>query len=187
VIDIRHATAADLDAVTAIYNDEVRESTTTMDTEPRDGPSRRRWFAEHASAAYPLLVAEVGGDLVGWGTLSPWSPRGGYARTVEASVFVRRGARHSGAGTALLGSLIEQARRAGHRVVLGRIEATNEASRRLALSLGFTSVGVMHRVGEKLGRVLDVELFEVMVGDGAGHDAPAGGCPANGSTPGESE
>lgn len=167
MIEIRQATAADLDAVTAIYNDEVRGSTTTMDTEPRDEASRRQWFAAHMSAAYPLLVAGVGGDLVGWGTLSPWSPRGGYARTAEASVFVRRGARHSRVGTALLVSLIEQARCAGHRVVLGRIEATNEASRRLALSLGFASVGVMHQVGEKFGRVLDIELFELMLGDGA--------------------
>lgn len=168
MIGIRHGTAADLDAITAIYNDEVRGSTTTMDTEPRGEAARQEWFAVHTSPAYPLLVAEVGGELVGWGTLSPWSPRGGYARTVEASVFVQRGGRHAGVGARLLGALIEQARHAGHRVVLGRIETSNEASRRLALSLGFTSVGVMHEVGEKLGRVLDVELFECVLGGKAG-------------------
>lgn len=167
MIEIRQATAADLDVVTAIYNEEVQGSTTTMDTEPRDEVSRRQWFAAHTSAAYPLLVADVGGDLVGWGTLSPWSPRGGYARTVEASVFVRRDARHGRVGTALLVSLIEEAQHTGHRVMLGRIEATNEASRQLALSLGFISVGVMHQVGEKFGRVLDIELFELMLGDSA--------------------
>jgi len=167
VIEIRQGTLADLGAVTAIYNDEVRGSTTTMDTEPRDAAAEREWFAAHASAAHPLLVVTVDGDVVGWGTLSPWSPRGGYARTVEASVFVRQGSRHGGVGTAILESLLEHARRAGHRVVLGRIEATNEASRRLALSQGFRSVGVMHQVGDKLGRVLDVELFELVLSDGA--------------------
>lgn len=163
---IRQATEADLDAATALYNEEVRGSTTTMDTEPRDEASQRQWFAAHTSDRYPLLVAEVGGDVVGWGTLSAWSPRGGYARTVEASVFVRCDARRSGVGATLLGSLVAQARRVGHRVVLGRIEATNEPSRRLASSVGFASVGVMHEVGEKLGRVLDVELFELLLGDG---------------------
>jgi len=170
VIEIRRARDADLGAVAAIYNDEVRSSTTTMDTRPRDDASQREWFAAHSSAAHPLLVAEAGGNVVGWGTLSPWSPRGGYARTVEASVFVRRGSRASGVGRALLASLVEHARTAGHRVVLGRIEATNDASKRLAMSLGFTSVGVMHRVGEKLGRVLDIELFELVLGDGRDAD-----------------
>jgi L-amino acid N-acyltransferase len=167
VIEIRQGAVKDLSAVTAIYNEEVCGSTTTMDTEPRGDTAQREWFAVHTSTAYPLLVAEVGGNLVGWGTLSPWSPRGGYARTVEASVFVRRGARRGGVGAALLAALIEQAQRAGHRVVLGRIEATNEASRRLVLSVGFASVGVMHRVGEKFGRVLDVEIFELMLVENA--------------------
>jgi len=165
VIEIRQGTLADLGAVTAIYNDEVRGSTTTMDTQQRDAAAEREWFAAHASAAHPLLVATTGGEAVGWGTLSPWSPRGGYARTVEASVFVRQGSRHGGVGSALLASLLEHAKRAGHRVVLGRIEASNEPSRRLASSLGFRSVGVMHHVGEKLGRVLDVELFELLLND----------------------
>jgi phosphinothricin acetyltransferase len=79
---------------------------------------------------------------------------------------VREDARGSGVGTALLAALIDRARDAGHRVIVGRIEAKNEPSRKLAMSLGFSSVGVMHAAGEKLGRVLDVEIFELLLGKG---------------------
>jgi len=162
-VTVRPAVAGDSADVKAIYDHEVRSSIATMDIEPRSEGAHREWFESHRAARYPLLVAEIGGRVAGWGILSPWSPRGGYARTVEASVFVRADTRRRGAGRALLSGLIEAARREGHRVMLGRVEASNEASLELARSLGFRSVGVMHRVGEKLGRVLDVELLELVL------------------------
>jgi L-amino acid N-acyltransferase YncA len=78
-------------------------------------------------------------------------------------VFVAEGHRERGVGRELLVALIDGARQARHRVILARVESTNEGSRRLARSLGFASVGVMHQVGEKFGRVLDVELFELLL------------------------
>jgi phosphinothricin acetyltransferase len=110
-----------------------------------------------------LLVAEVGGEIAGWGSLTAWSPRGAYARTAEGSVFVDARFRRAGIGEALLVEIVEAARRAGHRVILGRIEAGNESSRRMLGRCGFRSVGVMHAVGEKFGRVLDVEVFELVL------------------------
>ena len=163
MITIRPATEADLEAITVIYNREVEGTTNTLDTEPRDERLRRTWFGSHEAAAYPLLVAELDGLVAGWASLSPWSQRGGYARTVEASVFVAEGCRERGVGRELLVALIDAARQARHRVILARVESTNEGSRRLARSLGFASVGVMHQVGEKFGRVLDVELFELLL------------------------
>jgi L-amino acid N-acyltransferase YncA len=163
VIRIRPATEADLEAITVIYNREVETTTNTLDTEPRDERQRQAWFESHQAATYPLLVAELDGLVAGWASLSPWSQRGGHARTVEASVFVGRAHREKGVGRELLVALIDGARQARHRVILARIESTNEGSRRLARSLGFASIGVMHRVGEKFGRLLDVELFELLL------------------------
>jgi len=159
---IRPATNADAGAIAAIYSREAEARTTTMDTEPRDERWGREWIAAHATPAHPLIVAEDDG-VVGWASLSPWSPRRGYAKTVEASVFIREDARGRGIGQELLAALIERARGAGCRVVVGRIERTNAPSRRLAVSLGFASVGVMHEAGEKFGRLLDVEIFELLL------------------------
>jgi phosphinothricin acetyltransferase len=46
-------------------------------------------------------------------------------------------------------------------VILARIAEGNPASIRLHQSLGFERIGTMRRVGEKFGRVLDVELMQL--------------------------
>jgi L-amino acid N-acyltransferase YncA len=161
---IRSASFDELPALSAIYDHEVFHGTSTFDTEPRSPEAQQAWWASHQDHLYPLLVAvEPPSTVLGWGCLSPWSPRGAYARTVEGSVFVHADHRLRGVGRALLEAIVERARAASHRVVLGRIEASNEPSRKMLFKLGFSSVGVMHAVGEKFGRVLDVELFELVL------------------------
>jgi phosphinothricin acetyltransferase len=160
-VRVRIAVPADLDAICEIYNAEVESGTSTFDTEPREGDRAREWFDSHASDAYPILVAEEGGEVVGWASLSPWSDRGAYARTVEGSLFVRASDRGRGVGRELHDRLVERARRAGYGAFIARVERGNEPSRKLLLSRGFYSVGVMRRVGSKLGRMLDVEIFEL--------------------------
>ena len=160
---IGRAALADLDAVSAIYNEEVLHGVATFDTEPRTGAAAREWFDSHQNDAHPLVVAELDGTVAGWASLTAWSPRGAYSRTVEGSVFVDRRFRGSGVGAALLAEIVLASRRARHRVVLGRVEAHNDVSRRMLDRAGFRSVGVMHAVGEKFGRVLDVEVFELVL------------------------
>jgi L-amino acid N-acyltransferase YncA len=155
---------ADLPAVSEIYNHEVAQGISTFDTEPRDERSGREWYEAHQSPGYPLILAEEDGQVVAWATLSPWSPRGAYRHTVEGSLFVREGYRGKGVGTALTRELLSRAASAGHHVVLARVEATNRQSRALLLSHDFRSVGVMHEVGRKFRRWLDVELFELVIG-----------------------
>jgi len=162
-VKIRAARSSDIEAVNEIYNDEVARGTSTFDTEPRVGDRAREWFESHLSDTYPLLVAEEEGELLGWASLTPWSPRGAYGRTVEGSLFVRPGDRGRGIGRALNEALLKRARAAGHGVLIARIERGNVASRRLLLSSGFASIGVMRRVGEKFGKLLDVEMFELML------------------------
>ena len=160
---IREARRSDLEAITAIYNREVELSTSTFDTEPRDRARAGKWFEQHQSRAYPVLVADAAGKVVGWASLSPWSERGAYSRTAEGSLFVADGRREEGVGGALTTALIEWARSAGHGVLIARIESGNEHSRRLLLRSGFRSVGTMKRVGCKFGRLLDVEIFELQL------------------------
>jgi phosphinothricin acetyltransferase len=52
-------------------------------------------------------------------------------------------------------------------VVVARIEACNHESRALLLRNGFRTVGIMREVGRKFGRWLDVEVFELHLGDAA--------------------
>lgn len=159
---IRQAEEDDLPSITAIYNDEVENTAASFDTTPVDVDERRRWLEARDRARHPVVVADMGGEIAGWGALSPWSQKGAYARAAEVSVYVDRARRGAGVGRALLRDLIDRGRRAGLGVLITRIcTADGPESLRLHKSLGFQRIGTMRRVGEKAGRLLDVELLDL--------------------------
>jgi len=102
------------------------------------------------------------GEVVGWAAIGPWSPRGAYRRTGEVSVYVDPESRGAGTGTALLADLVSRARALPEiHVLLARIAQPNPASVAAHRAVGFRSFGTQRRCGEKLGRILDVELFDL--------------------------
>lgn len=159
---IRAATGADLPVILDIYNYYVAHSTCTYQIEPDTDEKRRDWFANRGSA-HPVTVAEMGGAVVAWASLSPWNPRGGYARTVEASIYVRHDLLRRGIGSALLADLIERAHALGHHAILGGVCTTQTASLALQERFGFRQVGCLREVGFKFGRWLDVALMELVL------------------------
>jgi len=160
VATLRPAVEADAEAIAAIYNDAVVTTTATFDTEARSLAAQREWLAEH-HAPYVVLVAVAAARVVGWASLSPWSDRRAYAETAEVSEYVGQGHRGAGVGTALLDGLIVHARSVPFHMLLARIADSNPASHRLHASRGFRVVGVMHEVGLKFGRRIDVALLEL--------------------------
>jgi L-amino acid N-acyltransferase YncA len=152
---VRLAAATDAEAIRAIYNVEVVESTVTFDLVPRSHDDQRAWLAAHAGA-HPAVVATDGSDVVGFGSLSPYKDRPAYATTVEDSVYVHRDHRGQGVGRLLLGELLSLATTHGFHAVIARIVGDHDASIALHRSCGFTLVGVEREVGRKFGRWLDV-------------------------------
>jgi len=158
---IRDARERDLVGIFEIYDREVLHGTATFDTTPRSQEQRLEWLREHRAPRRTVLVAAAGERILGWATLSAWSERCAYARAAEDSVYVAEDARGQGIAKALLEELKRRAQSTGVSVLLARIVEGNPASLRLHESVGFRTIGVMHRVGEKFGRVLDVQLLEL--------------------------
>jgi phosphinothricin acetyltransferase len=156
---LRLAIAADAEAVRGIYNAEVTETTVTFDLVPRSIDDQQRWLAEHAGA-HPAVVAEAAGEIVGFGSLSPYRSRPAYATTVEDSVYVHRGHRGSGVGRCLLDELVRLATAHGFHAIMARIVDGHAASIALHERCGFVLVGVEREVGRKFGRWLDVALMQ---------------------------
>ena len=153
----------DADAVRAIYNVEVLESTVTFDLVPRSLAEQVAWIDEH-SGGHPAIVAvDADGEVGGFASLSPYRPRPAYATTVEDSVYVRRDLRGRGVGRLLLGDLVDLARDHGFHSVVGRIVGDHEASIALHTACAFDQVGTEHEVGRKFNRWLDVILMQKML------------------------
>src|SRR5580658_9462272 len=89
---IRLAELADAEAIRAIYNVEVVDSTNTFDMVPRTRAEQEAWLEEHRGV-HPAVVATeaaaspedpgrrgAGGEIVlGFGSLSVFRERSGYA------------------------------------------------------------------------------------------------------------
>jgi phosphinothricin acetyltransferase len=161
-VTIRPATAADLDAINAIYNHYVEHSTCTYQTVPTTAEERRDWFEVHGPE-HPVIVAEEDGVMVGWGSLSRFHPRQAYCHSVEDSVYLHHEHQGRGHGSLLLGELLRLAKEIGHHTVLGGIDAEQKGSIALHAKFGFEKVSHLKEVGFKQGRWLDVIWMQKML------------------------
>ncbi len=158
-VAVRLAGADDAEAIRSIYNLEVTESTVTFDLVPRTLADQHAWLAEH-DGVHPAVVAETGGEVVGFGSLAPYRSRPAYSTTVEDSVYVRRDRQGTGCGRAILSELVGLGTTHGFHAVMARIVGGHEASIGLHRACGFELVGVEREVGRKFGRWLDVVLMQ---------------------------
>ncbi|MEM7272653.1 MAG: N-acetyltransferase family protein [Actinomycetota bacterium] len=158
-MQIRPATEADAEAICAIYNREVTESTVTLDLRPRSLDDQRRYIQDR-SGGLAVLVAEDDGVLLGFGSLSFYRDRPGYSTSVEDSVYVHRDHHGRGVGSRVLGGLVEVAGSHGFHAVFARIVGPQEASVALHERHGFTLVGIEREVARKFGRWHDVALMQ---------------------------
>lgn len=163
MLSTRPAVLADLEAITAIYNEAIVTTTATFDTEPKTRAEQEAWFDEHGEK-YPVMVAEQDGAVVAWASLSMWSDRCAYADTAEISLYVAPSARGQGIGTELTRAILAAGEQGGLHTVVGRVAGGNAASLRILEKLGFRHIGVMREVGRKFGKLLDVTLLQLIYG-----------------------
>ncbi|WP_314428034.1 GNAT family N-acetyltransferase [uncultured Microbacterium sp.] len=160
---IRDAEIADLDAITAIYNDAVLNTTAIWNDDPVPVEDRIAWHAERSARGYPVLVAVDGTGVLGYATFGDFRPHSGFRHTVEHSVYVRDGERGRGIGKALMIELIDRARRLGVHVMVAAVESGNTGSIVMHKRLDFMQVGRMPQVGAKFDRWLDLTLLQLVL------------------------
>ena len=160
---IRPATRNDVPAILAIYNDAVATTTATWDHEPVTLDDRLARFDAAQANGWALLVAEQAGRVVGWGAWAPFRAKVGWSKTMEHSVYLAPDARGAGMGRLIMEALIDAARAYGVHVLIGVLDASNEASVRLHERLGFVEVARMPQAGFKFGRWLDATFVQMIL------------------------
>ncbi len=156
---IRKAKISDLNGITEIYNDAIKNTVATFDLEPKTSEEQKIWFRNHGSKN-PILVAEHNGVIVGWAALSKYDDKPAYSDTVELSLYVKEEFQGQGIGKKLMEKIIEEGKKAGVHVILARITEGNKISTHLHEKFGFKHAGILKEVGFKFGKRLDVYLME---------------------------
>ena len=153
---VRDAEARDAAAIQAIYARHVSKGLASFEEVPPDAAEiAQRMRAVH-ELKLPWLVAETGGEVVGYAYASLYRARSGYRYTLEDSVYVREGAGGRGIGETLLRALVERCSHGPWRQMIAVIgDSANAASIALHRKLGFRHAGKLESVGFKLGRWVD--------------------------------
>lgn len=158
---VRDGTAADLPALTDIYNHYVLHTTATFDIAPFTVEGRRSWLMHYAQTGpHRLLVAAEEETVVGYATSSRFRAKEAYDTSVETTVYCHPEWVGRGVGSALYQRLFGVL--AGedlHRAYAG-IALPNDASLALHRKFGFAEVGTYHEVGRKHGAYWDVRWLE---------------------------
>jgi phosphinothricin acetyltransferase len=159
---VRDATPADLPAMAAIYDEEVRTSVATFDTEPRGAAYLGEKLAA-TGGGNVVLVACAGEELLGYAFSGGFRPRPAYDGTKEVSVYLGAGARGRGLGRILYAALLARLDAAPEvHTQVAVIALPNDASVALHVGFGFERVGVLREVGHKLGRYVDTAWYQRM-------------------------
>jgi len=155
----RHA-----EAILAIFNEAILNSTALYDYKPRTMEMITAWFDAKSKAKYPVIgIENDSGDLMGFGSYGTFRAWPAYKYSVEHSVYVEARFRGRGVGKRVLQEVIAAAEGQGYHVLVGGIDATNSVSIRLHQALGFSYCGTVRQAGFKFGRWLDLLFYQLIL------------------------
>ena len=152
-MSIRLAQLGDLPRIVGIYNQAIQTKHSTGDLQPVRIDDRMAWFSEHPPEKYPIFVAEEGGQVVGWCSLSAYRlGRAAFHHTAEISYYIDFTHHRRGIGSALIEHTIATCPALQIRHLFAIVLEGNEASIRLLEKMGFEKWGYLPQVADFDGR-----------------------------------
>lgn len=163
--------ARDAAACAAIYAPNVESTPISFELVAPDAAEFARRIEKYA-ATHQFLVAEEGGEVVGYAYACRWRERSAYDWSVEVSVYVDPAHHGRGVGRALYAELFDRLRAQGFRSAVAGITLPNPASIGLHESMGFEPIGALRDIGWKNGGWHDVGYWQLALAPDA-EDPPS--------------
>jgi len=160
---IRNATPKDLPALLEIINHAILNTTAIYDYEPREYDQQKTWLDQMFNDGMPVVVAEVDGEVIGYGSYNIFRPKIGYKFSVEHSIYLNEKSRGMGVGSRILESLIQRARESGIHTMIAGIDAANRGSIEFHKKYGFVEKGYLKEVGYKFDQWLDLVFMQLLL------------------------
>lgn len=159
-IKIRDYQTADCPAILDIINDAILHSTALYDYNIRTLATQEAIFKEKLQKGFPVIVAEMNNEVVGFGYYSEFRFREAYKFTVEHSIYANKNAIGKGVGKLLLTELIERAKKQNLHTMIGVIDSENTNSITFHEKFGFEEVGFIKESGFKFDRWLHSVILQ---------------------------
>jgi L-amino acid N-acyltransferase YncA len=160
---LRPALAKDLDKILEIVNYSILNTTANYSYEVQNIEEQTKWFLNKQEKNLPVIVAEVDGNVVGYGSYGPFREKIGYKFTVEHSVYVIDNFIGKGVGSTILKELIVLAKQQNYHVMIGAIDASNSSSIAFHEKFGFVATGTLREVGYKFEHWLDLVFMQLLL------------------------
>jgi len=139
---IRLAVINDLPLIVEIYNQAIRSNTATGDMNEFTMEERVEWFNKFDPINFPIYVAELEDEIIGYATLSPYRPgRKAMNKIAEISFYLDYSNRGLGIGSALVGYVISDCERIGKETLLAILLDINTDSTTLLKKFNFEEWG----------------------------------------------
>lgn len=164
MINVRVASAADAEAIQAIYAPMVLGTAISFEELPPSVEEMRGRILAPLET-YPYLVAEQEGAVIGYAYASQHRARAAYRWAVDVTVYIAESARRKGVGRPLYEALLPILKGIGYRSVYAGIALPNESSVGLHERIGFRHIGTFPQVGYKHGAWHDVGYWLLDQGD----------------------
>lgn len=162
-IKIRDYQKQDCSAVLAIINDAILHSTALYDYNVRNLTIQETIFEEKLQKGFPVIVAEMNNEVIGFGYYSEFRFREAYKFTVEHSVYANKNYIGKGIGKLLLTELIERAKKQNLHTMIGVIDSENTNSIDFHKKFGFKEVGFIKESGFKFNKWLHSVIVQKML------------------------
>ena len=170
-ITIRMANPSDAQALLNIYAPYVINTAITFEY---DVPSVEEFASRiaHTLEKYPYLIAEEGGNILGYAYASPFHDRPAYDWAVETSIYVDQNIKHRGIGRKLHDALESTLREQGILNMNACIAYPPEEDEHLDKNsvefhthMGYRLVGEFYKCGYKFNRWYNMVWMEKLIGE----------------------
>jgi L-amino acid N-acyltransferase YncA len=152
------------EAIRAIFNEAIVNSTFVYDYKPREAATMAAWFEMKSKGKLPVIGLENDeGELMGFASYGAFRTFPAYKYTVEHSVYVDSRFRRRGVGRRLLREIIALAEAEQYHLMVGVIDSANVGSIALHEEFGFTLSGTIREVGFKFGHWLDLVFYQLVL------------------------
>lgn len=162
-INIRPYKTEDTQAILDIINHNILNSTALYDYAIRSYEQQKNILEEKINKNFPVIVAELEGNVVGFGMYSEFRFREAYKFTVEHSVYVNEDFHGKGIGKQLLQELITLARKQKLHTMIAVIDAENQGSVEFHEKFGFVTAGIIKESGYKFDRWLHSVIMQLIL------------------------